>query len=303
MVAALLALISHASVPSAGDLDRAVVAYRQSMDRMTVVWRSASYDFPDNVRTKMASRVTRLWRDKRQLRTDVVMTLPTSQSARELVCRNCEQENTSVVFFDSGSKKSVLNFAPLTDTRFRTIKTIDPRFLGMVPTFSANLNLANHSLGSFIGRPDREKVTVELSKWKEEDAWLMRYRLLQGSGVDVRAWVVPKWGPSVTRIEAEWKVPQGVYLDSVECTYQQTQPQGKWYPKTCGYQRKLNGKPVKEEDLEVDSIAFDDIVPADAFRLTGMEIPRGMEILGLNVPGRPRLSSSFAVFVAAANGL
>jgi hypothetical protein len=201
------------------------------------------------------------------------------ETIRELSGRHCGHDNTTVYYSESKSKQTVVMFTDLSDDAFYTSKVLDPRLLGLYPASSPQLNLATRHLESFIGRQDREKVSVQHAQFAGHDAWLLKYRLLQGTGVDARVWVVPEWGPNPARIEAEWKTPEKHFMDSVECSYQQDAASKIWYPKTSKYIRTLNGDPEREEDVTVESLSVNAIVPSNALELSGMDIPVNTAIL------------------------
>jgi hypothetical protein len=278
----MLCLLAAAGAASdVTDIERAAISYRRSMDRMSVQWTQTQFDYSNGVRTEFASSVTRLWRDGNRLRIDVRRTFPRGQPPyREIVGRNCGKENTIVYWLQKGETRTTLDFQPLSDAPFHTSKMIDPRMLGLFPTWSETYSYDGKHLESFLGRPDRENVKLEHAKWQEHECWLLRYHLLQGTGVDARAWIVPDWGPSVARLESEWRTPTRHFVDRVECSYQRHAASGIWYPKTCVYQRFRDEKPFKEEQLVVEALAINQIVPSNAFDISGLELPPKTVITG-----------------------
>ncbi len=269
-----------AGVPA---VERKAIGYRQAIERMSVTWSRTAYNFPKGVRTVLSSGETRMWRDGSRLRTDIKSWFPKERVAiRELVGRDCDADKTLVHWFERGDERTILSYIPssLPDLRFREQKMIDPRMLGLYPASSPNLNQHHRHMESLLGRPDRENVSIRQMRWKNSDCRVVQFRLLQGTGVDSRLWIVPDWGPSVARIEMEWQSPEKHFMDSVECDYQKDTGSGIWYPKTCKYLRTINATPEKEEDLVVENLYVNKIVPGNAFEISGMDLPTGTHVVG-----------------------
>jgi hypothetical protein len=270
-------------VPAIDEIEQQVGSYRRLIEGARVEWEQETYGFADGDRSLARGRTSTIWSDGKRHRIDVRLRYSADVPFhREVYCRDCEVEGSHVHWSDrdlGGGERIVVGFEDSSRGGTATsFYLIDPRLLGMYPDSSPNLY--DKHLESFLGRQDREDVSVEKADWQGRECWLLKYRILQGVGIDARVWVVPEWGPSVVRMEAEWKVPHGHFMDSIECQYRQYEPSMIWYPESCTYRRTKDGEPVEEETVKVLSVSLNEPLDPIAFKLAGMDIPPGTVVTG-----------------------
>jgi hypothetical protein len=119
--------------------------------------------------------------------------------------------------------------------------------------------------------------------WKGMDCQRIDYSLTKG--VRVHIWVVPAWGPSVGRIEMENEVAGRHYVESIESDNHQFGTANIWFPQSCVYESLRDGKSVEKEEVKVEVQSLNEPLPADTFRLAGMDIPVGWPISGYRLEG------------------
>jgi hypothetical protein len=261
--------------PSSGavvDIERDVVAYRRAIHQMDVTWDETTTFYKDGKATEVMPRISHIWLDEQRLRLDVTLKYPgDSQMQREVVCRNCEADDLSMHFYKPGV---ALQFRPLAKSNEPFL--VDPRLMGLAPCSSPNLSKWHFE--SFLGRQDRSDVTSEEGTLNSRPCRIIKYRTLDG--VNIRAWIVPEWGPSVAKWEQDSRFPEQHVFSVVECSYRRDSSSQIWYPETYAYRRMFNDKLQEEEHTKITVHSINTPIPSETFRLIGMDIPPGTLVTG-----------------------
>lgn len=269
----LLGLLLPAPSPSTTlDIERDVVAYRRAIHQMDVTWDQTITFYKEGKAASAMPRVSHIWLDEPRLRVDVRLKYPgASETQREVICRNCEADDTSMHFFRPGV---ALLFKPMAKSDEPML--VDPRLMGLAPCNSPNLSKWHFE--SFLGREDRENVSSEEGTLNGRPCRVIKYRTLEG--VNIRAWIVPEWGPSVAKFEQDSRFPELHSFSVVECSYRRDPSSQIWYPETYAFRRLLNDQLKEEEHTKVTVHSINTPIPAETFRLIGMDIPPATLIAG-----------------------
>jgi hypothetical protein len=133
-----------------------------------------------------------------------------------------------------------------------------------------------------VGRADRGEATARRGSWQGRDCWQVDYRDLRGTSY--RYYVDPERGPSVIRLEVSWDDAGRHFVDAVETDLAVFGPTRAWFPRSCVYVRTQDGRHVEKEIVDVEVVALNEPLAADAFKLAGMNIPPDTLIAGLHDP-------------------
>jgi hypothetical protein len=289
----MVTLLSAAAAPGqsavpadVAEVEKAVLDYRRAIQPGHVVLteKQELNGVPDPQR----DRTTKVWFDGKQIRADIMLRYKKDEAFhREVNCRNCEFDGYYVLLLEEklDNKPVALALHPMGDnvSPDSSYAVLDPRLLGMVVDNSANLALARSRLDSYVGAPGREQVSIRRELWKGMDSQRIDYRFPPASAV--REWVVPAWGPSVGRIEVEADVNGHHHHDWVESEYQQVGKAGVWFPRICTHESWTDGKLTDREVVDVEVLSLNEPLPADTFRLAGMNIPVGWPVTGFREEG------------------
>ncbi|MFO0846703.1 MAG: hypothetical protein U0797_30765 [Gemmataceae bacterium] len=138
--------------------------------------------------------------------------------------------------------------------------------------------LVRSHLESYIRQANRKNPVLERDTWKGKACWRISY--LNRYDQPIRIWVVPEWGHAVVQIVHEVPKQGKVWLKSaVETDYKQTK-NGVWYPSRCVYQREEWGKPGEGEVCDVEVASINEPLPSKVFKLEGMDLPKGVIVMG-----------------------
>jgi hypothetical protein len=155
---------------------------------------------------------------------------------------------------------------------------IDPRLLGLVIVSSPNL--AQSHFEEYVGAADRSPPSIKKTNWNGKDCLRIDYSFLGGNS-KVRMWVAPDRGPSIVRMEIESRGRGKHLVDTVECEFAAPHRSGYWYPTSCVYERKIDGKTTERELVTVEILSLNEALPTEVFKIAGMGIPKGTPVTGL----------------------
>ena len=121
------------------------------------------------------------------------------------------------------------------------------------------------------------------------DSWkgmgCLRIDYTQTQGAKVRIWIVPAWGPSVARIEVTDEAGGSSYLEYVESDCKQFGAAGIWFPQTCFWEQRMDGKSLQKEEADVKVQSLNEPLSPTLFKLGSMDIPVGWPISGYRKEG------------------
>jgi hypothetical protein len=267
-------------LPAAEEVEKQVLEYRQALKHAELKLSQATYlkesGPPDR------ERRTRIWFDGKKLRNDIELRYNADQPFhREIHGHHCEREGYLLFYSQeppapgTALAMSFQKIEPATDPL--SCPVIDPRLLGLAVCSSPDL--AQSHFEEWVRPPNRRPPSIRKTTLNGKDLLLIEYTLL--NGVLVRTWVAPEWGPSIVRMEAEDVVDGKQMLDSTVCDYADPPPGRYWYPKSCTYQRMIDGKLANKEVAQVEIVSLNQPIPPEAFTLAGMGIAKGTPIKGL----------------------
>lgn len=269
-----IAADKEAQVPDIASVEKQVLSYRRSIQRGHVVFIRKTYE--NKIYKPRFDRIITVWFDGKKIRNDDLFRYSDEPGEaplhREVTCRNCEKEGYWVDYIDKkipGAEiaVSMSNMARKNDPELFGI--IHPRILGMVLETLPNLATSRAHLESVIGRPDRENVRIQSSRFQGQECRQITYML---NNWIVRVWISPHQGPSILRIESETDFPGKHIADSLDSDLHKFNPSGLWYPKSAVYERRINGESVTKEVTEVQVISLNEPVAPETFTLAGMNI-------------------------------
>jgi hypothetical protein len=288
----LLALVPAADPlpanPSVADIEAAVLAERKSIRRGKLSLK-ANYTTPKGSRDH--ERTQTLWFDleRDRFRSDTATRNNGEDGGkpppRHVQCLNCERPNYYVDYWEIRTADSVasVELKPLNaELRKMATEIFDPRLLGLWPGVYGLAH--HHSLEEALGRPDREKPELRRERWKDLDCWVISYRDLRGTHIEL--WVAPSQGYSVVRCLAEGNASGKANRGVLETEYAPVGNSGLWYPRSWVYEGLFDGKPLDKEVGHVTELSFNEPLDDKVFTLAGMNIAPGTGIVGQEPNGQ-----------------
>jgi hypothetical protein len=204
---------------------------------------------------------------------------------RDVICLNCELGETILEYQQMGPGDPAVGVRlDKKDKGWeKHVKVIEPRLVGYVPT----LLLAHRGkhLEAFVGRPDRQKVSLSKGSWKEQECWVIEYTLLKGDNVHV--WIAPALGNSVVRILVEGNTEGTPFRSVLESDVMRVGSKEMWYPRSVVYATEVNGVAQLTEEIRVTQVAFNEPIDPGVFTLAGIDIAEGVGIAGTAVKSAP----------------
>jgi hypothetical protein len=90
--------------------------------------------------------------------------------------------------------------------------------------------------------------------------------------------ILPEQGSSVVYLSSRFVSGGKEFFDELTCENQIYSDQGIWYPKSCRYERRINGQLQKSELTTVQEALIN--VPPDPLKFTieGMDLPAGKAV-------------------------
>ncbi|HKI35552.1 MAG TPA: hypothetical protein VKA46_27090 [Gemmataceae bacterium] len=285
LVASLAAGDGPADAPAVTEVEKAVVAARQSIRKGKVSW--------DLKRTRPTGEVIldatqTQWfdLDTGKRRSDVITRTPMKGAAegqgpvRHIEGFNCERPDYYLDYFDMRLEKGVtgVQLKPLTAERKKgATELCDPRLLGLRP--DSQLGLHHYQLESALDFPGREKPAIRRDRWKDTDCWVISFQTARGNSIEY--WVAPSQGYNVVRAVTEATVTGKRLRGVLEVELAQDKKSGLWFPQRCVHEQSLEGKPgVATVVVNVTEASLNEPVDDEVFSLAGMNIRPGTLIEG-----------------------
>lgn len=282
----LLPLVANhpSSVPSIRDLETAALRQRRALRKGKVILVAKRYiKSPERL---VSTREYTIWFDGQRNRTEQHYLFEASQPSgfRRTYCRGCD-EGEYIFYSDEkdkvGATVGVEVRTGQKTKRLSRLQQVNPRMLGMYPDTVSNL--AHKNLESVLLRPDQENMKIVQIEWRGHRCYRIHFN--SHTKANWRVWVVPDWGHSVVRISAEADYYGKHYSSWVESDVQQYKKSGLWYPRSCVYERHVNGSFALRQITEVRHVELNEDLPPDTFSLRGMNLPIGKSIVGLSEKG------------------
>lgn len=258
-------------------LDREILGARERLlsGEVRVVSRFETNEQPDPVRSYQGG----FWFDGDRIRNDVT---PEETGVRSVVCVHCEGEGNVVVYRDpapsDGDERSALKVETV-DSLKRTkglAIVIEPRWFGLIPSPSRTQGVLSASL--YFGHKNRRELAMEATEVDGAVAWIVSYEA--PSGALVRYATIPERDHAVPWMSITAKDDTGrEYTDRIHSQYASYAGGTIWFPTRCEYTRSYGDRVVEKESLAIDVVALDKSVPADTFRLAGLNLDAGTPVL------------------------
>ncbi|MBX9790447.1 MAG: hypothetical protein K2Y37_16125 [Pirellulales bacterium] len=151
----------------------------------------------------------------------------------------------------------------------------DPRRVGMAT--DDFLNLVHSPIDEFLANPARKNTELRPEALAGRECMLVTITRLNGASV--RAWIDPQRGPSVLRMEVEFKDASRWLRNTIELEVAVDKPSGLWFPVKCHYERK-SSRPREErtEDCTIQVISLNQPIPPEVFTFAGIGVPVGWPV-------------------------
>ena len=208
----------------------------------------------------------------------------------DLKCRNCEKEGQFIRFINQG-KPVYMEYGTMPgdgrrgDGNYRNLFLIDPRVLGLMATTAGVLH--PYQLDSILATTDRTPPTLEKNKWNGKDAFIVRFEAKSGPKIKYALWIVPSMDYSVVQSAKESEDGSGTkYASILKCEMEKYGKPGTWFPKSYAAEDVSVGKTLWREKMELSDVTINEPLPANTFKLAGMNIPVGWPIYGSALPDK-----------------
>lgn len=267
------------AVPTADELERAVVSQRQAIHSGEL--RLVAQTYRDGASEPQAVHEAEVWFSGEQMRCDMVRrTEQSSDAYRILECLNCPAKGYVTELSETNPDRPTdavtVRQVPNDFSISQTVNLFDPRILGVTPS---KFSLYRHAhLEEFLLRPDRTGDAVTETTWEGQPAWELTIDL--EDGVQIKAVVVPSLGNSVTRFQGGTTIDGHSYLYQVDSTIARTEPEGIYYPSECVFTETHDDKLVTQEIITVEHVRLNNPIPPETFELEGMKIRSGSYVQG-----------------------
>jgi hypothetical protein len=225
------------------------------------------------------------WLDGKKLRQDKLV------GNRITDCRNCEKDGQFIHFNSTkvqGNPVS-MEFGTMPgdgkkgDTNYQNMFFYDPRVFGLQTASIDNFHA--YALDTLLGGADRTAPSLEKTRWNGQEAYLVQFTRTT-SQAKVSFWIVPEMDYSVVQVESAGTVAGKSFNQSLKCEMERYGKPGVWFPKSYVAEGALEGKSAWKEKMQISDVKINEAIPADTFRMVGMNIPAGWPVHGSALPNK-----------------
>lgn len=290
---ATVALQGDGPLPSAEKALELAIKQRQSITKFAGTFKFVRDESaPKKAGAKEFSTVSarRFWLDGIQLREDRFV----ADRIQSIQCRNCEKAGQFIRFHNVkiGANPVMIELGTMPgdgvkgDPNYRNLFFTDPRVFGLQPSISGVLHA--FKIDTMLGRADRTPPILEKTKWNGYDAYIIRFVLTTGDKAKYAYWLVPAMDYSVVRVDGESESMGRKTSLSLKSEMERHGKPGIWFPKSYVAESHIDGKLAWSDTVSVTDVTINQPLPADTFRLAGMNIPAGWPIKGSALPDKTK---------------
>jgi hypothetical protein len=177
---------------------------------------------------------------------------------------------------DTINDRESVNFYHKSQSATSSPDLFHPRQLGMFPWLT--LGLGQFGLNDLFNRQDRQIVEVATQQSDGENLWKVTSKL-EGPGSTVTVWIDPEKGPSVKRIVTLGSHDSHQYREELQAEYGRFGQRQIWYPSRVTFRQWNDDRLIVHEETVCELVDFDSDIPDATFKLQGLGLPRGREVL------------------------
>jgi hypothetical protein len=233
------------------------------------------------------TNVARIWMDGSKLRIHNVRNEAGKQRIR-FQCCPIDREGFLLHYapVDQSDPMEGARVLPADEKSRAFLALVDPRVLGMGPYRA--LSWYDLHLAYFIGSPTRTNKSVIKDTYQGKPCYILSF--IDPDKVDhpsVRVWIVPAMNYGIPRIAFTRKNAKEDFAADLETILKQDPNTKIWYPSRCELKATESGKIDSHEITTVDYVKMNVLLPEDAFKLSGQNLPEGTYISGRTNPKSP----------------
>ncbi|NQT14623.1 MAG: hypothetical protein HQ582_17835 [Planctomycetes bacterium] len=144
------------------------------------------------------------------------------------------------------------------------------RALGMLP-FGL---LINGTMTDCIGNPNRTEL--RMSDDIVDGIKCKKISFVSEGGLPSRVWVAPDMGPSVVRMEQEWKAKSHNYFYRTDVVVEEYRNTGIWFPVSAEWRQSQDGNDsTMREAVQVEILSLNEPLDPKFFTIADLNVPAG----------------------------